>query len=102
MDRNSEVLFSLKPVTFRYKKEIHPIGTSQFGLVADGDSNGNCYTHCKSAPRNTSRAPASQCSPAPSLAAKSTYSLGHCKALYKSLPPPRRRSFSASATNVEH
>ncbi len=31
----SEVLFALKPVTFRYKKEIDPAGTSQFGLVAE-------------------------------------------------------------------
>jgi hypothetical protein len=31
----SEALFSLKPVTFRYKKEIDPAGTSQFGLVAE-------------------------------------------------------------------
>jgi trimeric autotransporter adhesin len=35
MDRASEALFSLKPVTFRYKKEIDPAGTSQFGLVAE-------------------------------------------------------------------
>jgi hypothetical protein len=35
MDRASEVLFALKPVTFRYKKEIDPQGTSQFGLVAE-------------------------------------------------------------------
>jgi trimeric autotransporter adhesin len=31
----SEVLFALKPVTFHYKKEIDPQGTSQFGLVAE-------------------------------------------------------------------
>ena len=35
MDTASEALFSLKPVTFRYKKEIDPAGTSQFGLVAE-------------------------------------------------------------------
>src|SRR5262249_30429808 len=35
MDEASEALFSLKPVTFRYKKEIDPNGTSQFGLVAE-------------------------------------------------------------------
>jgi hypothetical protein len=35
MDSASEVLFSLKPVTFRYKKEIDPAGTQQFGLVAE-------------------------------------------------------------------
>ena len=28
-------LFSLKPVTFRYKNEIDPAGTPQFGLVAE-------------------------------------------------------------------
>jgi hypothetical protein len=31
----SEALFSLTPVTFQYKKEIDPAGTSQFGLVAE-------------------------------------------------------------------
>ena len=35
MDKASEALFSLKPVTFRYKKEIDPAGTQQFGLVAE-------------------------------------------------------------------
>ena len=35
MDRSSEALLSLKPVTFRYKKEIDPSGASQFGLVAE-------------------------------------------------------------------
>jgi trimeric autotransporter adhesin len=35
MDRASEALLALKPVTFRYKKEIDPGGTSQFGLVAE-------------------------------------------------------------------
>src|SRR5262245_40393679 len=35
MDRASELLFALKPVTFRYKKEIDPAGASQFGLVAE-------------------------------------------------------------------
>jgi Chaperone of endosialidase len=35
MDRASEALFSLKPATFRYKKEIDPSGTLQFGLVAE-------------------------------------------------------------------
>ncbi len=35
MKNASETLFSLKPVTFRYKKEIDPAGTSQFGLVAE-------------------------------------------------------------------
>jgi Chaperone of endosialidase len=35
MDKASEALFSLKPVTFRYKKELDPVGTQQFGLVAE-------------------------------------------------------------------
>ena len=35
MERASEALFSLKPVSFRYKKEIDVAGTSQFGLVAE-------------------------------------------------------------------
>ena len=35
MNNASEALFSLKPITFRYKKEIDPIGLSQFGLVAE-------------------------------------------------------------------
>jgi len=35
MEQASEVLFALKPVTFRYKKEIDPHSISQFGLVAE-------------------------------------------------------------------
>ena len=35
MDNASEALFSLRPVTFRYKKEIDPKSTAQFGLVAE-------------------------------------------------------------------
>jgi uncharacterized coiled-coil protein SlyX len=35
MDRRSESLFGLKPVTFRYKKEIDPTSAPQFGLVAE-------------------------------------------------------------------
>ena len=35
MDQASEALFALKPVTFRYKKEVDPAARSQFGLVAD-------------------------------------------------------------------
>jgi hypothetical protein len=35
MDKASEVLFSLKPVSFRYKNEIDPAGTAQLGLVAE-------------------------------------------------------------------
>ena len=55
MDKASGTLFSLKPVTFHYKKEIDPAGTSQFGLVAEEvekvnpdlvvrDKNGEIYT----------------------------------------------------------
>jgi hypothetical protein len=35
MDRTSEALFSLKPVSFRYNKGIDPTGTSQLGLIAE-------------------------------------------------------------------
>jgi hypothetical protein len=35
MNKVSETLFALKPVSFRYKKEIDPAGKSQFGLVAE-------------------------------------------------------------------
>ncbi len=35
MDKASEALYSLKPVTFRYKKEMDPSGKLQFGLVAE-------------------------------------------------------------------
>src|SRR5438067_10446037 len=35
MEQASETLFALKPVTFRYKKEIDPTHISQFGLVAE-------------------------------------------------------------------
>jgi hypothetical protein len=35
MNQSSEALFSLRPVTFRYKSEIEPACTSQFGLVAE-------------------------------------------------------------------
>jgi len=35
MEKASEALLALKPVTFRYKKEIDATGTSQFGLVAE-------------------------------------------------------------------
>jgi uncharacterized coiled-coil protein SlyX len=35
MNDASEALFALKPVTFRYKKEIDPKGIPQFGLVAE-------------------------------------------------------------------
>ena len=35
MDKASEAILALKPVIFRYKKEIDPDGTPQFGLVAE-------------------------------------------------------------------
>ena len=35
MEKASEALLALKPVTFRYKKDIDPAGKSQFGLVAE-------------------------------------------------------------------
>jgi len=35
MDKTSEAILALKPVTFRYKKELDPKGTPQFGLVAE-------------------------------------------------------------------
>jgi len=35
MNNTSEALFSLKPVTFRYKKELDPQGVQQWGLVAE-------------------------------------------------------------------
>jgi hypothetical protein len=35
MDQASELLFSVKPVSFRYKKEIDSERTPQFGLVAE-------------------------------------------------------------------
>lgn len=35
MDKASEAILALKPVTFRYKKEVEPNGAMQFGLVAE-------------------------------------------------------------------
>ena len=35
MDKASEAILALKPVTFHYKKEIDPDGIPQFGLVAE-------------------------------------------------------------------
>jgi hypothetical protein len=35
MDKASEGILALKPVTFHYKKELDPDGTPQFGLVAE-------------------------------------------------------------------
>jgi hypothetical protein len=55
MDKASEAILSLKPVTFRYKKELDPKAIPQFGLVAEDvakvnpdlvarDSEGKPYT----------------------------------------------------------
>ena len=55
MNKASEAILQLKPVTFRYKEEIDPAGIPQFGLVAeevekvnpalvDRDSQGKVYT----------------------------------------------------------
>jgi len=55
MDKASEAILALKPVTFHYKKEIDPEGIPQFGLVAEEvekvnpdlvvrDANGKPYT----------------------------------------------------------
>jgi hypothetical protein len=35
MDKASETLFALKPVTFRYKKDIDPARALSFGLIAE-------------------------------------------------------------------
>jgi hypothetical protein len=35
MDKASEAILALKPVTFRYKQEIDPVHSPQFGLVAE-------------------------------------------------------------------
>jgi hypothetical protein len=35
MDKASETILALKPVTFRYKQELDPDGIPQFGLVAE-------------------------------------------------------------------
>jgi hypothetical protein len=35
MDRASEAILALKPVSFRYKEEIDPDGIPQFGLIAE-------------------------------------------------------------------
>jgi hypothetical protein len=41
MDKASEAILALKPVTFRYKKELDPEGIPQFGLVAEDVENVN-------------------------------------------------------------
>src|SRR4029077_4971405 len=35
MDKASEVILGLKPVTFHYKKELDPESIPQFGLIAE-------------------------------------------------------------------
>jgi septal ring factor EnvC (AmiA/AmiB activator) len=35
MDKASEAILALRPVAFRYKKELDPEGIPQFGLVAE-------------------------------------------------------------------
>jgi uncharacterized coiled-coil protein SlyX len=35
MDKASEAILALKPVTFRYKEELDPDGMAQFGLIAE-------------------------------------------------------------------
>jgi len=35
MDKTSEAILALKPVTFRYKKDLDPDGIPQFGLIAE-------------------------------------------------------------------
>ena len=55
MDKASEAILALKPVTFRYKHELDPAGIPQFGLVAEEvekvnpdlvarDADGKAYT----------------------------------------------------------
>src|SRR5207253_851072 len=55
MDKASEVILALKPVTFHYKKELDPEDIPQFGLVAEDveklnpdlvarDADGKAYT----------------------------------------------------------
>ena len=35
MDKASETILRLEPVTFRYKQELDPDGVAQFGLIAE-------------------------------------------------------------------
>ena len=43
MDKASEAILALKPVTFRYKKELDPDGIPRFGLVAEQVEKVNSY-----------------------------------------------------------
>ena len=40
MDKASEAILALKPVTFRYKQELDPEAIPQFGLVAEAGREG--------------------------------------------------------------
>jgi hypothetical protein len=55
MDKTSEAILALQPVTFHYKKQLDPRGIQQFGLIAEDvakvnpnlvvrDKNGDIYT----------------------------------------------------------
>jgi hypothetical protein len=57
MERTSETLFALKPVTFRYKKGIDPQRIPQFGLVAEDveEINPDLVVHDKEGKVNTVR-----------------------------------------------
>ena len=39
MDKASEAILALRPVSFRYKKEVDPQRVAQFGLVAEDVEN---------------------------------------------------------------
>src|SRR5206468_9317508 len=47
MDKSSELLFALKPVTYRYKKEIDRTQAPAFGLIAEevAEVNPNLIAH---------------------------------------------------------
>ena len=67
MDKASEAILALQPVTFRYKKSIDPDGVPQFGLVAEEvakvnpdlvarDAKGEVYTRAvRSSERNVAQ-----------------------------------------------
>ena len=40
MDKASEAILQLKPVTFRYKQELDPDAIPQFGLIAEASREG--------------------------------------------------------------
>jgi hypothetical protein len=43
MDKASEAILAIKPVTFHYKQELDPAGIPQFGLVAEDVEKVNPY-----------------------------------------------------------